>query len=149
MYKTILVPLNVVRQSEKLLSHVKELAKRCRARVLLLHIAEQPLMLGYDEVIDMATYQQQQNQRRKQVESYLVDTQKKFQDKGIDTQYYIAYGPVVRTIMIVAEENDVDLIVVASRGLGTSFREMCTSVTARLLQRANRSLLLIRNENDE
>ena len=54
-----------------------------------------------------------------------------------------------RCLEIVAEENDVDLIVVASRGLSGSFRNMCTSVTARLLQRFDRPILLILYENDE
>ena len=149
MYKTILVPLDGSKRAEKILDHVEELAKRLEAKVLLLHISEQPLMLGWDEVVDMVAYQQQQNQRKKQVESYLIGIQKRFQEKSIETKYYIAYGPVVRTILIVAEENDADLIALASHGFNGSFRSVWTSVTARLLQRFDRPILLIRYKNDE
>jgi nucleotide-binding universal stress UspA family protein len=150
MYKTILVLLDGSKRAEAILDHIKELAGRLEAKVLFLHISEQPLLMGYgvDKTIDMSA-QQQQEQRRKQVESYLTGIQNRFREKGIETQYFIAYGPVVRTILIVAEENNVDLIALASRGLNGSFRTVSTSVTARLLQRFNRPILLIRYESDE
>jgi len=151
MYKTILVLLDGSKRAETILDHIKELAGRLEAKVLFLHISEQPLLMGcgVDKTIDMSAQQQQQEQRRKQVESYLTGIQNRFREKGIETQYFIAYGPVVRTILIVAEENNVDLIALASRGLNGSFRTVNTSVTARLLQRFNRPILLIRYESDE
>jgi nucleotide-binding universal stress UspA family protein len=149
MYKTILVPLDGSKRAQEILDHIEELAERLEAKVILLHISEQPLMLGWDEVVDMAAYQKHQNQRKKQVESYLVGIQKRFQEKGIETKYYIAYGPVVRTILMVAEENNADLIALASHGFNGSFRTVWTSVTARLLQRFDRPLMMIRYENDE
>ena len=149
MYHTILVPLDGSKRAEAILDHVEELAGRLGAKVLLLQIAEEPMMLGYDEVSERSAYQQQQELRQKKVISYLTGIQQKFEEKGIQARYYIAYGPVVRTILIVAEEHNADLIALASRGLNDSFRAVCTSVTARLLQRVNRPILLIRNEDDE
>ncbi len=147
MYKTILVPLDGSKQAEAIMDHIEALAGRLQAKVLILHISEEPMMLRDDEVIAVSA--QHQKQRQKQVESYLKGIQKKLREKSIEAQYYIAYGPVVRTILIVAEQHDVDLIALASRGFNGSFRSVWTSVTARLLQRVRCPVLLIRYENDE
>lgn len=90
-----------------------------------------------------------QKQRKKQVASYLSNIEKRFQEKGIETKPYMACGPVVGTILIVAEKDDVDLIALASHGLDGSYQRMCRSVAARLLERADKPLLLIRNGNND
>jgi len=147
MYKTILVPLDGSKEAETIMDYIEELAGRLQARVLILHIFEEPMILRDDEVIDVSA--QQQKQRQKQTESYLKGVQKKLGEKGIEALYYIAYGPVVRTILIVAEQHDVDLIALSSRGLNGSFGSVWTSVTARLLQRIRCPVFLVRYENDE
>jgi len=67
----------------------------------------------------------------------------------IVAKQYIAHGPVVGTILIVAEKDDVDLITLSSHGLDVSYQGMCRSVAARLLERADKPLLLIRNGNND
>ncbi len=67
----------------------------------------------------------------------------------IEAKQYIAHGPVVGTILIVAEKDDVDLITLSSHGLDVSYQGMCRSVAARLLERADKPLLLIRNGNND
>ena len=148
MYKKILVPLDGSERAEEILGHVEDMAKGFGAKVLLLQVQEEPLMLGYDEVIEEST-NQQQKQRKRQVESYLTGIEKRFQDKGIETKHYIAYGPVAGTILIVAEKDDVDLIALASHGLDGSYQVMCRSVVARLLQRADCPILVMRYNNDD
>ena len=148
MYKKILVPLDGSQLAEKVLEPVECLAKEFGAKVLLLQVEVEPLMLGVDEVIDESTLQQQ-NQRMRQMDSYLNGIEKKFQEKGIETKRFIAYGPVVGTLMIIAEKNCVDLIALASHGLDGSYQGMCQSVAARLLQRSNYPILVIRHSNDD
>jgi nucleotide-binding universal stress UspA family protein len=143
VYKKILVPLDGSQLAEEILDPVKDLASEFGAKVLLLQVEEEPLMLGRDEVIDESTHQQQK-QRRRQIESYLSYTEKRFQEKGIEVKYYIAYGPVVGSLLTVADKEDVDLIALASHGLDGSYWAMNRSVAARLLERAHRPLLLIR-----
>ena len=67
----------------------------------------------------------------------------------IEAKQYIAHGPVVGTILIVAEKDDVDLITLSSHGLDVSYQGMCRSVAARLPERADKPLLLIRNGNND
>ena len=148
MYKKILVPLDGSQRAEEILDPVEDMAKGFGAKVFFLQVEEEPLLLGYDEVVDQSNYQQQK-QRKRQMESYLTGIEKRFQDKGIETRHYIAYGPVAGTILIVAEKDDVDLIALASHGLDGSYRVMCRSVAARLLQRADCPILVMRNNNDD
>lgn len=143
MYKKILVPLDGSQLAEEILDPVEDLSMKLGAKALLLQVEEEPLMLGYDEVADKSTYQKQE-QRKKRMESYLSRIEKRFQEKGIETKHYIAYGPVVGTLLIIAEKDDVDLIALASHGLDGSYRSMCRSVVARLLERAHKPLLIIR-----
>ena len=105
-------------------------------------------MIGHDEVIDESTLHQQK-QRRREMESYLTNIEKRFQKKGIETRHYIAYGPVVGTLLIIAEKDDVDLIGLASHGLDGSYQTMCRSVAACLLQRSNYPIMIIRNNNND
>ncbi|MGD9057208.1 MAG: universal stress protein [Desulfobacterales bacterium] len=146
MYKKILVPLDGSQRAEEILDPVENLARAYGAKVFLLRVEEEPLMLGYDEVIDKSKLHQQ-NQRRKQMESYLNGIEARFQEKGIETKHYIAYGPVVGTLLIIAKKEDVDLIALESHGLDGSYQNMFRSVAARLLQRSNHTVMVIRNNN--
>lgn len=148
MYKKILVPLDGSQLAEEILDPVEELAKRFGAKVLLLQVEKEPLMLGYDEVIGESIYHNQK-QRRRQVESYLSTIEKRFQEKGIETKHYIANGPVVETIFILAEQDDVGLIALSSHGLDGSYQTMCRSVAANLLQRSSCPILVIRKKYDD
>jgi nucleotide-binding universal stress UspA family protein len=148
MYKKILVPLDGSPMAEEILEPVEELATEFGSKVLLLRVDEEPRMLGDDEVIDGLT-SEQQRQRRRQMEPYLRRVEKRFQEKGIEAKYYIAFGPVVGTLLTVAEKEDVDLIALTSRGLDGSYRVMSRSVAARLLERAHRPLLLIRKASGD
>ena len=83
MYKKILVPLDGSQCAEEILDPVENLAKGCKAKVLLLLVLEEPFVLGHDEVVDEST-RHQQNQRRDHLESYLSSIEKRFQEKRIE-----------------------------------------------------------------
>ncbi len=148
MYKKILVPLDGSQRAEEILNPVENLARASGAKVFLLRVEEEPLMLGYDEVIDKSKLHQQ-NQRRKQMESYLNGIEARFQDKGIQTKQYIAYGPVVGTLLAIAEKDHVDLIALVSHSLDGSYQNTCRSVAACLLQKSNYPVMVIRNNNSD
>jgi len=56
---------------------------------------------------------------------------------------------VVGNLLTIAEKDDVDLVALASHGLDGSYQTMCRSVAARLLQRSDCPLLVIRNNNGD
>ena len=60
MYRNILVPLDGSPRAEAILPHAEDLARRYGARVILLHVDEEPaLLLERDEVVDLDAYLEQ------------------------------------------------------------------------------------------
>ena len=145
MYKIILVPLDGSKRAEAILPHVKNLSLCFEAKVILFIVAEPPLMLEYDEVIDMTKYLEKRDHQKKETETYLASIQKEFRAKGIKVQTLIGHGLVVKSIIDAAKHNNADLVAMASHGLSGLSRTFYGSIAAGVLQRIDRPLLLIRS----
>jgi len=149
MYNKILIPLDGSKRAEAVLPHVEEMAKRYDAGVIFLLVDELQVMLGWDEVVDLSKCQEDFNQRQRKAESYLAQLKTEFRDKGIQADAHVVYGPVVKSILTTAEEMDVDIILMASHGLSGLPRTFYGSVTAGVLQKIDRPLLIIRTRRVE
>jgi nucleotide-binding universal stress UspA family protein len=150
MYETILVPLDGSKQAEAILPHVEELARRFGAKVIFLQILEDAMVLGYDEVVDISTYQKGRDQRRKEAESYLAGLEGEFKEKRISVQKIVSsYGSVVKSILDTAERESANLIAMTSHGRGSLSRVFYGSVAAGVLHRIDRPLLIIRSREVE
>ncbi len=145
MYKNILVPLDGSKRAEAILPHVEELALRYSAKVILLQIEEEVVMLGHVYAIDFSKFEEEHAQRRKEAESYLAGVAGELREKRINTRKVISPGSVVRSIIDTAEKEGVDLIAMASHGRGGLSRAFYGSVAAGVLQRVDRPLLIIRS----
>ena len=110
MYNNILVPLDGSKRAESILGPVKNLAQQHKSRVTFLQVEEPPMMLGYDEVIDVNTYRKGRKKRKKRVTHYLTYLMQEFKERGIEAEFKIAYGSVVESILNTAEDTNCDLI---------------------------------------
>jgi len=149
MYNKILVPLDGSKRAEAVLPHAEEMANRYGAEIIFLRVEELSVMLEWDEVIDLAKCHERFDTRKKASESYLAQLKAKFRDKSIKTATRVVYGPVVKSILTAAEEINVDIIVMASHGLSGLPRTFYGSVTAGVLQKIDRPLLIIRTRRIE
>jgi len=149
MYNKILVPLDGSKRAEAILPHAEEMANRYGAEIIFLRVEELHVMLGWDEVVDLEKCREKFNTRKKASESYLDQLKTEFSDKGIQADARIVDGPVVKSILTAAEEMDVDIIVMASHGLSGLPRTFYGSVTAGVLQKIDRPLLIIRTRSVE
>jgi nucleotide-binding universal stress UspA family protein len=145
MYKTILVPLDGSKRGETILPHVKNLSLCFNAKVIFFIVAEPPLLLEYDEVVDMSKYLEKRDHQKKETETYLSSLQEEFSEKGIKVQTLIGHGLVVKAIIDAAERENADLVAMASHGRTGLSRTFYGSVAAGVLQRIDRPLLLIRS----
>lgn len=149
MYKKILVPLDGSGRAEVILPHVEEMAHRCEADVIFLQVIEpvpvQVVPDGYvsDVRVDAAS---QQGSVINVAQSYLDGLRGEFRQKGIQAKSIVEQGPVVKTIINVAEREGVELIAMASHGRSGLSRVFYGSVAAGVLNRVARPLLLIRAE---
>jgi len=139
MYKKILVPLDGSKRAEAILPHVKNLALCFKAEVILFIVMELGHLLVHDEIIGMSTYQERLDQQIKEIESYLASLLEQFREEDIKVQTLIGDGPVVKAILDAAKSENADLLAMASYG----------SISAGVLQRIDRPLLLIRSRNGE
>jgi len=149
MYKKILVPLDGSKRAEAILPHAEKMANRYGAEIIFLRVEELDVMLGWDEVVDLSKCREKFETRMKASESYLAQLKTEFRNKGIQADARVVHGTVVKSILTVAEEMDVDIIVMASHGLSGLPRTFYGSITAGVLQKIDRPLLIIRTRKVE
>lgn len=149
MYKTILVPLDGTKEAESILAYVENTAKQYNSRVFFLWVEREPLMLEWDEVVDLSAYHLEFQRRTAAAKDYLEARKKEFRQKGVEAHMRLAYGPVVKTILSVAEEIKADLIAMASHGWNRLRWKYRWSVTASVFQKAAPPLLVVRSGVDE
>lgn len=148
MYKTLLVPLDGSERAEKILPHVEGLANCFGARVVLLQVVELAIPLVVDYGISGGVIPDLILHTKDEAKAYLETWKERFVEKGIPTSTFVERGPVVETIIKIAETEGVDLIAMASHGRSGLSHVFYGSVAIGVLHRADRPLLLIRSRDD-
>ncbi|MFO7559983.1 MAG: universal stress protein [Desulfobacterales bacterium] len=148
MYKKILVPLDGSVRAEKILPHVENLAKVNGSEVVFLRVV-QPIIIsdGYKGVL----VDESQGESQRQVDTaieYLSEIEGQFKKIGIKTDKISMVGSIVTTIIEVSQNENIDLIAMASHGRTGLSRVFYGSVAAGVLNAVDRPLLLIRSQND-
>ena len=113
LYKHILVAIDLSDEADEVLEKAKFLAEtNNKARLTLVHVVE-PLSVAYgsDIPLDLTTLQDEITQQARDRISRLAENI--HLDKG---EQHIVYGRPEREVHRIAEESDVDLIVVGSHG---------------------------------
>ncbi|MCB0047142.1 MAG: universal stress protein [Caldilineaceae bacterium] len=144
MYKRILVPLDGSRRAEAILSHVEELAQELGAEILFMQVLDPDI--GLITPYDMVPYYDEEaiTRMRKDVDLYLQQLVADSQARGNQARRLIFEGPIVRSILEAARQENADLIAMASHGRTGLARVFYGSVAAGVLQQADRPLLIIR-----
>jgi len=146
MYKKILVPLDGSTRAEAIIPHVEDLASCYDATVVLLQIIE-PIIAytsPYDAYPELSM--DHSERRAEEANEYLSRWADKLGEKSIETVVRSEHGPVVKPIIDVASEEEVDLLAMASHGRSGLSRVFYGSVSAGVLQRVDRPLLLVRSQ---
>jgi len=154
MYQKLLVPLDGSPRAESILPHVEHLASRFKAKVIFIQAVEPPLQFInpslYETTIQSDVIQEHlKDFKRKQEEitAYLNGVQEGFHKKGIETGILVEQGPAVDTIIAAAQRENVDLIAIASHGRTGMSRVFYGSVTAGIMQKIDRPILIVRTRN--
>lgn len=148
MYNTILVPLDRSKRAEAILPHVESLALNYKANVIFMKVIVPPFTAAPTRK-SVEKQQKDIEAQEKRAGEYLADLQREFQGKGIESSTHLAYGPVVEEVIAAAELKGADIVAIASHGRGGLSRAFYGSVTAALLQRIDRPLLLIRSRKTQ
>ncbi|HLE14921.1 MAG TPA: universal stress protein [Anaerolineales bacterium] len=145
MYHTILVPLDGSKRAEEILPHVETFANCFSARVILLQVIEtiQAIDLEYPPNYVEETWISEVIQ---QAQAYFENLPWEYKDQQ-EVKILIEQGPIVQTIIRVAERDGADLIALASHGRTGLARVFYGSVAAGVLHRIDRPLLIIRADD--
>ena len=149
MYEKILVPLDGSKRAEKILPHVEGLANCLGSKLIFLDVVS-PVYLLMDPMVSYVDIDATETKALVgEAKGYLESIAKKMNGKGIEVTTKVEQGPIVETIIEVAQKEKVDLIAMASHGRSGFGRVFYGSVAAGVLQRVDRPLLLIRSRDDE
>ena len=132
-YKKILVPLDGSEIAEKALPFVKSIAKLKNSNVILFAVS---LTVFVDR-------------RDRLFTSYLEVTAKELKQEGIKATTATSYGDVAREIVKYANNNKIDLIIMATHGYSRAKQWMFGSITQKVLYGTKIPVLLIKSKAPE
>jgi len=151
MYKRILVPLDGSELAEKVLPHVRTMARSNNAEIVLLRIAEYPSDLyGRFDAYSLfdPEFIENTTDRKKAICDDLIDyldrIASNFQQDGLRVITEVCDGPVVDTILASIDRFGIDLIVMSTLGDGGGNSLMLGSVADRVLRESKMQVFLVR-----
>jgi nucleotide-binding universal stress UspA family protein len=147
MYNTLLVPLDGSQRAEAILPHVEEMARRYHATIVFIQVvnADAVTNIGNSAEAEEKIVERTPPTPVEEAETYLSNIQKEFASKHIEAEVYIGEGPVVETIINIADRIGGDLIAMASHGRTGLGYVFYGSVAAGILNRIDRPLLIVRS----
>ena len=136
MFDKILVPVDGSGASSRAAHVAADLASRYGAEVIVLHVHEHEYLYGVDAV------------REKLDEAVdLVDHHvRSMKDSGLSARGAVVsepFGRTVRAILDTVDEENIDLIVIGTRGLSDRIRLLLGSVAHKVLHRARVPVLVV------
>ena len=148
MYRKILVPLDGSKRAERILPHVESLAASYGSTVILLRVVQMTVIGdGYKNI----QYEETMAANRRaagEAEAYLAEQAGRLRTRGLKVEKIMHAGPVVETILHTAESKNVDLIAMTSHGRTGLSRVYYGSISAGVIHRIDRPLLVIRSRRD-
>ena len=138
MYKKILVALENSRADQSLLPHVKQLAQRVGAHLLLMHVADGWVARNYDRL------KLNESDEMKADRAYLEATASQLRADGLSVTTQLALGDPPAEILKTAEGEHCDLIAMTSHGHRLLGDLLFGSVIHVVRHRTNVPVLLVR-----
>jgi len=141
MYKRILIPLDGSPLAEQALPHAVAQAKHFQAELILLRVVEP---FAHVRGVSLADLERIRQQTRTWTREYLERIATDIQQEEISVQKVTVEGHPHTGIAEYAESNQVDLIVMSTRGQSGLSRWLMGSVADRVVRGANVPVLLVR-----
>ncbi len=140
MYARILVPLENSPADETILAHVRDLAHRLGASVVLVHVADGWVARNIKQ-LDLRESEEMRADR-----AYLDDTSARLAAQGLDVDAVLAAGDPAKEIAAAAEREGCDMIAMATHG-HRLLEDVVKGSTATALRHATKiPILMVRAE---
>jgi usp family universal stress protein len=136
--KKVLVPLDGSKYSFKALEKARVLCEKFGSELIVITVVSDIVALNVDYKIDIIS------QNIASAEQMLHQVELDFKDSNIKLTTLYKVGDITREIVEQAEKNDVDLIVMGSRGLGMLSRTFLGSISHKVINNTDRSVLVVK-----
>ena len=136
--KKVLVPLDGSKYSFKALEKARVLCEKFGSELIVITVVSDIVALTVDYKIDIIS------QNIASAEQMLHQVELDFKDSNIKLTTLYKVGDITREIVEQAEKNDVDLIVMGSRGLGMLSRTFLGSISHKVINNTDRSVLVVK-----
>ena len=146
MYQKILVPLDGSALAECVLPHVEAIAKGCGAKIVVLVRAAQPwrVPIAAHTSFNAETWRKMESEHKAAVQKYLDKLASRIKLGKIDVGTEVIFGKAADIIADYANNNEVDLIVIATHGRTGIGRWVMGSVADRILHSVHAPVLMVR-----
>ena len=146
MYKKILVPLDGSELAECVLPHVEAIAKGGGAKeIIFVRVAENvPVPHTADTSFTAETWRRMESEHKAAVQKYLDKLVSRLKLGKIGVRTEVLLGRPASTIADYANNNKVDLIVIATHGRTGIGRWVMGSVADRILHAVHAPVLMVR-----
>lgn len=129
--KKILVPVDGSEPNLKAIEEARTMALNSESKIVLIHVVDVDYLLDHSIL----------NELKEQKAKILNDAYEKFE--GLDVQKYLVLGDPAEEIIKKADEEDIDLIIMAKRGLTGLKRYLIGSVTSKVVTHTNVPILVL------
>jgi nucleotide-binding universal stress UspA family protein len=146
LYKRILLPLDGSALAEQALPHAIAQAERFQAELVLLRVIEPLPRMGGG--MSQTAFERAEEEMKAWAQGYLEDLAASVKEQGILVQLVTMKGHPHKAVVQFAEANQVDLIVISTRGHSGLSRWPMGSVADRVLRGAKAPVLLVRAQKE-
>ncbi|MEM3585994.1 MAG: universal stress protein [Candidatus Jordarchaeaceae archaeon] len=150
LIKKILVALDGSSYANQVAKYGGDIALRYNAEITLIHVVEPPRSIIPVSEIDtglaaeMEFLEKLTKKMELNAENMLNGYKKEMKDKGLNVKTRVEKGNPSDIILTIAEDENYDLIVVGSRGLGNLKRFILGSVSDKISKHAHCPVLIVR-----
>ena len=150
MYKHIMVPLDGSELAECVTSHVKSIARGRPETIVSLVRAVDPAMLPTSDPtsaefgLTKSDRKQLVQQRTKAADQYLQDLNARLNWRWENINTTVIVGEPAQSLAAYANDNNIDLIVIASHGRSGIRRLIIGSIADRIIRSSCAAVLLVR-----
>ena len=136
--KRILTPIDGSSRSQQAVERAAEMAETFHAKIILLHVRQK-----VPDILGEPYYQKVLNQFMDKAELIVAPLKQRLEEEGVDHEVLILEGDPAKAILVAAEDEKCDLIVMGTRGLSDFIGMTIGSVSHKVLHGTNCMVLLV------
>ncbi|MBW1774805.1 MAG: universal stress protein [Deltaproteobacteria bacterium] len=146
MYQKILVPLDGSELAECVFPNVKAFIKECRVNNIVFACVVEPTLPSFhgEFPVSMEDLEERDAARRSSAKKYLEEVANRLKPEGVEMGVEVLVGRVAESLSEYADNNDVDLIIIATHGRSGVTRWVRGSVADKILRSASVPVMMVR-----